>query len=153
MARRGPKPAPTALRVLRGERADRINSSEPKVDAPATPPPQLSEKAAAEWHRLAPVLTRMRVLTEADADALAQLCECVAQLHAINETLSKDGLLASTAAGGIKLHPLLAAQAATRAGMLRLLAEFGLTPSSRSRLKTPEEAPVDALSQFLAKRS
>jgi hypothetical protein len=52
MGRRGPKPAPTALKIAAGVRADRIN-----VDSPAgpvgvpTPPPWLTGEARAEWDR------------------------------------------------------------------------------------------------------
>jgi phage terminase small subunit len=37
--------------------------------------------------------------------------------------------------------------------MLRIIAEFGLTPSSRSKVAARDEAPKDALGEFLSKRA
>src|SRR5262249_50272328 len=78
---RGPKPTPTALRVLRGNPGRRpLNAREPKA-APATltPPAWLKGLAVAEWQRIAPVLHRLGILTEVDDIALAAYCQTYAR--------------------------------------------------------------------------
>jgi phage terminase small subunit len=50
---------------------------------------------------------------------------------------------------GIRIDPV---DGASRDRYRRLLVEFGLTPSSRSRLKAPVEAPVDHLAELLKKQ-
>ena len=74
---RGRKPAPTALKILRGNPGRRpLNRREP---APAratdlSPPPELTGVAAEEWRRLAPKLSRLGLLTEIDDRALIGYC-------------------------------------------------------------------------------
>ncbi|MFD7319546.1 hypothetical protein ACFV9D_00420 [Streptomyces sp. NPDC059875] len=56
--RRGPAPKPTALRVLHGDRKDRINTGEPQPDeGEITPPVWLSNGALEVWRILADELT------------------------------------------------------------------------------------------------
>ena len=83
MGLRGPPPQPTSLRVLYGNPGKRpINGREPQ---PRTKRPQcpdyLDDAARQEWRRLVPILSRMRVLTEADGIALGSLCQQYAMLQ------------------------------------------------------------------------
>jgi phage terminase small subunit len=80
----GRPPTPTALKVLTGTAAhnpQRVNRDEPKPALGATPPPWLPRRgpARAAWDRLSPILLRMRVLTEADAEALGLGCLALAE--------------------------------------------------------------------------
>ena len=55
MAKRGPKPQPTALKLLRGTRADRVNDAEPcPPPGEPAPPAYLDAEGLAEWGRRAP---------------------------------------------------------------------------------------------------
>ncbi len=75
MGVRGPAPIPTAINHIRGNPGKRKkNHSEPKptVQIPYCPA-HLDEDARKEWDRLAPILVRMRILTEADYIALGSL--------------------------------------------------------------------------------
>lgn len=150
MGARGPKPAPTAIRELRGDRADRMPQAEPKP-APGIPAPpvELSPAALAEWHRIAPILDRSRVLTEADGAALAIYCETFAEWINTTRRIRKLGMLIPTAAGGLKANPLVAISVKARADAARMLTEFGLTPSSRSKVTALPEPEADALAEFL----
>lgn len=78
------------------------------------------------WNELAPLLQKAGLLTEGDRPALALLCRAYARL---------------------RLDPM-----DDKANDLyrRMLVEFGLTPSSRSRIKGAPEKPKDALAEFLA---
>ena len=63
-AMRGRKPKPTALKLLDGTRADRINHDEPAMPpASIEPPDWLDETARAYWGDLAPVLQSSGLLT------------------------------------------------------------------------------------------
>ncbi len=70
MGRRGPAPKPTVLVLMEGNRGKRpINKREPKPDEFRHKPPEhLDAQAKKEWNRLVPILTRMKVLTEALLD-------------------------------------------------------------------------------------
>jgi len=55
MGARGAKPKPTALKVLHGDRPDRINHAEPiPPENEVTAPEDLSDDARAAWDQLAP---------------------------------------------------------------------------------------------------
>lgn len=125
--KRGPKPKPTALKILEGVHPFRINGNEPQFGSgDTTPPAWLAPLAREHWEELAPILSRGRVLTEADRSALAVLCD--------------DYSLWRT-------DRILGHKAKDR--YIRMLCEFGLTPSSRSRIKAPPEKPKDELELFL----
>ena len=76
MGRRGPRPAPTALKRALGTRPDRINESEPlPSDGLPSCPEHLSSGAQAVWHRLASDLYRRGVLTNWDVEPFALYCD------------------------------------------------------------------------------
>lgn len=126
---RGRKPKPKALKLLEGTRKDRINDGEPRFRSDlaglTVPPGWLSDLAVVHWNELATVLHGAGLLTEGDRPALALLCEEYASLRT-DPTDSK-----------------------ARDRYRRMLVEFGLTPSSRSRLKLPAEPAADELDTFL----
>lgn len=69
---------PTKLKVLHGDRADRINAAEPVPAAGEVSPPwELSAEAAEIWERLAPDRIAKGVLTPWDVDAFALFCEAL----------------------------------------------------------------------------
>jgi len=129
---RGRKPKPTALKILDGDRADRINRAEPRLRASDAEPPahfccyaDALVFAREHWAELAPMLTSVGLLTEGDRPALALLCEAYALF---------------------RLDPL---DYKARDLYRRMLIEFGLTPSSRSRVRAAGEPPKDELADFV----
>jgi P27 family predicted phage terminase small subunit len=154
MATRGRKPTPTALKLLKGTRRDRIPQSEPRPRSTRPKcPGHLDAVAKAEWKRLLPILERMRVLTEADGAALAIYCEDFSLLRKAEEDIASSGILTEAGTGGWKTNPAVTIAAGCRMRMARMLVEFGLTPSARTRVKAAEaDGPKDALSEFLQRR-
>lgn len=157
---RGRKPKPTALKLLDGTRADRINTAEPSP-AKGRPerPAHLDDVACAEWDRIVPQLEQLGVLSQVDGAALALYCGAFSEMLAAEASVREYGLLIDTgitaegATPGKKANPAVAIARQARAQLHRLLVEFGLTPSSRSRLKAnTAERPRDALEEFLRKR-
>jgi hypothetical protein len=56
-----------------------------------------------------------------EAERLHQAADLTDRLEAIRERLAREGLTTPTATGGLKPHPLLAAERATVASIARLL--------------------------------
>jgi P27 family predicted phage terminase small subunit len=95
-----------------------------------------------EWKRLLPILTQMRVLTEADGIQLGNLCVAYSTLIQAQEKLAKTGLLTKSPNGYIQQSPLLSISNTAMEQVIKLSRECGLSPSSRVRLQM-EPGPVD----------
>jgi P27 family predicted phage terminase small subunit len=141
---KGRKPTPTALRLLRGNpRKHPVNLLEPNP-APLDPlaaPAWLDPAARQEWDRVAPMLGRLGVLTETDADALAAYCESWVTWKQATERMRKFGLVVkrSAAEGDLPvISPYVKIAHHAMAQMRAFLVEFGMTPSSRARIHTAE---------------
>lgn len=133
MARPGRAPKPANLRLLHGDRKDRINTAEPRPRLlPAKKPGWLSPLAAEEWDRVAPNLDAMGIVKAVDATALGLYCEAVARFRSAQELLVKSGPLIRDRDGALRKNPLVA-QARDASNEVRLWAqEFGVTPSARA---------------------
>ena len=102
MGRRGPAPIPTAIRIMEGNPGKRpLTGREPQPAAGVEPrcPDHLDKDARKEWRRLVPILLRMRVLTEADGYALANLCQAYSTMAKAQRKLNETGLLLKTPSG------------------------------------------------------
>lgn len=102
-------------------------------------PDHLDAEARREWKRLVKMLLRVRILTEADGLALANLCQAWSTLVKAQTKLNESGLLLKTPSGYIQQSPLLGIVNNCTEKVVKLSREFGLTPSSRSRLQVPPE--------------
>jgi P27 family predicted phage terminase small subunit len=135
MGRRGPRPAPSALKRARGVRPDRINEAEPvPSDGLAPCPDYLSSGAQAVWDRLAPDLSRRGVLTTWDADVFALYCDLVDLAWRAREHLEL-GLLVKGRRDGVITTPAWRIYRDAIAEIRALAQEFGLTPSARSLIR------------------
>jgi P27 family predicted phage terminase small subunit len=154
MARRGRKPKPTAIKILDGTRGDRINRDEPSPAAGRPEcPGHLDDVGRAEWERIVPQLEQLGVLTRVDGAALSLYCGAFAEMLAAEAAVREYGQLIQTGQGGRKANPAVAIARQARGQVHRLLVEFGLTPSSRSRLQaSSHEQPKDALEEFLSRK-
>lgn len=149
----GPKPRPNELKLLHGEHPCRRNEDAPK---PAHTRPECpsyvvdDEEALAEWERIVPRLERMRVLTEADGVAIGVYCRIHSRYVRALEAC-KDDLTISTGTGSSKPHPALTIAERCEVALYRALAEFGLTPSSRTRIKVGAQQQSN-LEAFVSRR-
>lgn len=137
----GPPPKPTALLKLSGSwRADAREKHEPKpADGSPKMPDWLDAEGKKAWKHLVPILERMRVLTEADGFALATLCETWSRYRRATTMLAKEGDTYDVLGRDGQLlqrnrSPYSAMQLELAIHVRRMLQEFGLTPSSRSRI-------------------
>lgn len=125
----GRPPKPTHLKVLHGDRPDRINDAEPlpaKVDV--QPPFPLSKAASEVWERLAPDRIAKGVLTPWDADAFAEFCEALVILRSRRKAANRK-----PEPGGVS--PMAEYKAAVSI-VSALGSRFGWTPSDRAKLTT-----------------
>lgn len=141
MGLRGPSPTPTILNVIRGNPGHRpLNNAEPQPGKfKSKPPEHLDATAQQEWKRLVPILKRMRLLTEADAIALANLCMAYSTMIQAQNQFAKAGLLYKTQSGYIQPNPLWSIITRSMELVNKGLSKFGLDPSSRSRIQVPSE--------------
>ena len=154
---RGRKPTPTHLRLVRGNPGRRpINGNEPSLkDAIPAPPAELTEDARREWRRVAKQLKTAGLLTALDRAALSAYCTAVAQWREAERALARmaaldpvtKGMLVKTSNGNPIQNPMLGIANTARRDMVRFAAEFGMTPSARSRVHVdPSEAQKQAVS-------
>jgi len=137
LARKGPRPKPTGLRLLHGDRPDRINTSEPVPPAGLPVEPPMSDAARDVWRETAPKLLAMGVLASTDGDALACYCEAVVVARRCSQILGRSDVLIQSVENRPMRNPALAAQRDAMRTVLLYSREFGLTPSARSTLHTP----------------
>jgi len=153
MAKAGRRPKPTALKILEGTQKGRAKR-EPALPAGVPPMPkrlEVDQVAVEKWRELADILTRMGVLTLGDGEALATLCEVHSAEQSCLLQLRAGGAVMHTDLGGIKPNPAGPMYRSLVAMKASLLSEFGLTPSSRTKLATPIEKPQDDLEAFFGK--
>src|SRR5258708_7643626 len=103
---RGRKPMPTALKVLKGTRKDRINENEPKNLAGKLERSELLDaNGRAEWDRIVPKLEAMGVLSTIDESALNQYCSVYSRWRNAQVMIGRTGLVLKSQRGGIRVSP------------------------------------------------
>lgn len=139
---------PTALRLLQGRTDVRDDEPQPEPLLDLTPPAELDDVARECWQRNAPTLANMGVLSASDADLLAVYCDAYSQWRRTSRALRR---IAPTNDNYRKV----AVSVEKARDQMRLLAgEFGMTPSSRSRLSVgkAKDTPVDEMEGLLSGR-
>ena len=146
----GTKPKPTALKLIEGNKGKRALPKKEAVIAlcEPTPPPFLCDDAKVEWGRVCSALFAAGLMTELDRASLAAYCAAYGRWaqseRAINTMAGKDGinaaLLIKTKEGNAIQNPLVGIANKARADVVRFAAEFGMTPSARTRVTaTPDD--------------
>ena len=137
MATRGRKPKPTAVKVLEGNPGKRkLNMNEPVPRACSLPkcPDWLEDEAKAEWDRIAKNLHELGLLTDLDVQAFASYCQAYARWKENEEFITQHGSIVKTNSGYWQQVPQVAMAHQNQKIMMQAAAEFGLTPSARSRI-------------------
>lgn len=151
---RGRKPLPSNVVRLRGNPGKRRrNDAEPRPEA-CTPscPSALGPEARKEWRRLAKELAGLGLLTRIDRGALAAYCQAQALWLEAIQSIERYGTMVKSPNGYPMQSPYVALANKQVDIMVRLAAEFGMTPSSRSRLRTGQPAAEDPFEDFLGRR-
>lgn len=139
---RGRKPEPAALKLVRGNPGKRpIKHTDDATPCSGVPPaPEwLTPAARKYWESIAPDLERAGLLKDLDRTALEGLCDAYARWREASEMLAKTSMIVKASTSGYLMPNPLIAIANTAFGQVRaMLAEFGMTPSSRSRVQTSD---------------
>lgn len=132
----GRKPKPTAVKELEGNPGKRkLNKKEPKPDkGMPTCPEWLLPEAKQEWERLCEKLNQIGVLTEVDMAAFAAYCQSYARWKEAQEHIDAEGSTFETEKGYQQQTPWVGIANTNQKLMLQAAAEFGLTPSARTRI-------------------
>lgn len=144
MGERGPRTAPTALKMVKGERKDRINNSEPTPTSGEVGPPEwLDDEALEVWNTYAPDLEFKKVLTAWDVEEFATWCswasthrQAVRDIRRLGELIETPVVIRGEKVGDkIERNPACITRREASDQMLRYGARFGLTPSDRTAIK------------------
>ena len=146
----GRKPKPTVLKLLHGTaRKDRINPKEPKLKPEkCLPPPGLTELGKEFWDEIGEELFLAGLLTRLDRHALAVLAEAYGRWRFCQREIEKHGMFVkhgskiykdgTKSQGYVVLSPYLTVANKMFEQLARMFPEFGLTPSSRTRVSAAD---------------
>ncbi|MDO5331539.1 MAG: phage terminase small subunit P27 family [Bacillota bacterium] len=150
MATKGRKPKPTAMKMLEGNPGKRpLNLKEPVPEKKLPKCPDwLEDEAKAEWKRLCKGLFNMGLLTEYDMATFASYCQAYARWKEAEEFISQHGTIVKTKTGYWQQVPQVSISHSNQKIMMQAAAEFGLTPSARSRLIAGSGGPEDELDEM-----
>ena len=154
MGERGPKPAPTKLKVIRGDRESRINRDEPMPTEGAVKAPAGMTRAARKiWNELAPDLIDKGCLTswdvymfEAFCEAASRWRECRDLLHARISEYGK--FVEKGAANGVIKSPYHQMMRDCEETMAKFGSRFGLSPGDRAGLMIGDKKPQHGAERY-----
>ena len=147
-----PRPTPTRIKKLKGNPGKRpLPKKEPKPDSPTrlpNAPGHLSKVGKAEWRRMGKQLFTLGLLSNIDLSAFGAYCQQYATWVEASEQVQKHGMLIKAQSGFPMQSPYFSIQAKAQAEMRKWLVEFGMTPSSRSRVEVDKRKAEDPMEAF-----
>ena len=144
---------PTVLKLLTGSRYANTNPHEarPSVEMPQCPS-HLSKEAKKEWRRTSKLLLELGLLTQIDRSMLAAYCQVWSRWVEAEQALAKTGTIVLNTVTKLPMrNPYLRVAKEAMDQMTRLLAEFGMSPSSRSRIHATPKPIENKLDKFIKK--
>ena len=136
MSTSGQKPTPRNLRLIQGVTPGRMNDQEPEVEVAVPNVPRFLKGHERRCFRSTAIkLAKMRVMTEADVDALTMYAVNFVRWKEATDTIRKAGMIIKSPKNYPIQNPYLAIANKAQKVCLDILCEFGLTPSSRTRVK------------------
>jgi P27 family predicted phage terminase small subunit len=138
---RGPAPAPTALKLLKGVRPARINKNEPKPTGVTGAIPKgwaqtMSAMAKKFWQKNAPDLARIGLLTHADLEAFRAMAEIYSRWLRCDAVLRRKGLTMKDYKGE-RLRPEAGLANKCETQFMAYCKQFGMVPAERGRTNVP----------------
>lgn len=137
MGARGPKPASTNLKLLRGEtKTARINLDEPK---PPHGLPECPEWVTSEvrqvWNKTLIALHHMGLASTADEDSLMAYCQAVVTHREASRQIAQEGVIVLGSMRTPVKNPACTVQNEAATQIARYAGLFGLNPSARSGIR------------------
>lgn len=153
---KGRKALPSNMHLLHGtHRGDRHGGGLAVKIVNPDPPPGMTAAAEAEWRKMAPVLSGYRLLSDLDLTALEAYCRVYARWLEAERLLDESGELVFTTQTGYQTQSAylnIINQCLKQ--MQSFMAEFGMTPATRERLKAIAAQPKqqDLFGDFLNRK-
>jgi P27 family predicted phage terminase small subunit len=151
----GRRPQPTTLKILRGNPSKtRLNANEPQPARAGehfdVPPTEISDDpvATAEWVRLAPMLRKCGLVSEAEKASLLVLCQQWSRYLEAHGKVKSLGMIVKKPSGIPTVNPYLAVSDRALTHCIRLWVELGLTPSGRARMSALPSAEAEPTSKW-----
>ena len=152
MGHRGPAPLPANVHLLRGNPSklalSKLNEGvSPKVEIPRRPA-HLKGAAAKEWDRISVELLKLGLVSQLDRAALSMYCTAWGRHVDAEEKIRAlgDSGFVDTTPNGFEVQSVwLNISNKAFEQCCKMLAEFGMSPSSRSRV-TPGDMSGDLFS-------
>lgn len=151
----GPAKTPTHINNLKGNPGKRAeNKNEPKPENGIPNTPRYLKKLPKYWFEtLAKELNQVGVITKIDSKALELLVEAYSEYRHHCDELEKEGYTYKTKEGLIKAHPAAAMKADAWKRVKAMMEQFGMSPSSRSKVSIVAKDEFDPLEEFLKGRN
>jgi P27 family predicted phage terminase small subunit len=159
MGKRGPKPKPTALKVLEGNPSRRpLNELEPSCDMPPVKPSvvTMDELASIEWDRVVAAMPP-NLYTALDTTTLANYAMAWSMLVKAQNDIEENGLsveIYEIGKDGAKVFTAIRTNPAVRVWktasetLLKCADRLGLHPGARTRLEVPKRGAAPPQSKF-----
>ena len=152
MAKAGRKPKPTKIKKLSGTPGHRpLPKNEPEPTKPPrlpNAPAHLSAIGKKEWRRLGKEMLKLGLLSNIDMAAFAAYCQQYAMWVEASERVRDEGVIVYAKNGFPMMSQHLTIQNKAQAEMRKWLVEFGMTPSSRSRVEVDKRKAEDPMEAF-----
>lgn len=149
------KKLPTAMKMLKGTAQPcRMNPNEPVTTVVLlTCPSYLDRQGKKSFAEFADMLARMQVTAHSDQKALGILADRYAKYLEMRKLIRKEGSTYTTMnTQGTEIHrtrPEVAIMNDALKDVLKLMSEFGLTPSSRAKVSAINVNHEDPFNKFL----
>ena len=139
MGARGPRPRPTALRVIDGNPSRRpLNNGEPQAVGQARCPQHLSTVARQRWRAITRAMPP-GFYTPADVGLLAAYCEAWSDHVTATKELVDGRSLIVKSGTGYAVSPLVVIRSRAAATMSTLGTRLGLSPADRAGIAAPRQ--------------
>lgn len=148
MGRRGPAPKPTELKLVHGERKDRINTDQPQFSGQPTCPSHLPAEGKKVWKEVVAELARFDLITSCDGPSLEAYCMAVVAHRKAARDITKRGILIEGDKKAKVRNPSLIVLAQAADDIRAFAREFGLTPSARSGLRVGGQPDAKSAARF-----
>lgn len=137
----GRRPVPNVIKMLRGtDQPCRINKKEPKPKSDnIAMPAGMSKQAQKHWDLVSKQLKEAGILTNLDVHALEIYCESYALWKDATDKINTHGAVVKGNNGFPVRSPYLMVAQRGFDQMRTMLTEFGMTPSSRTRVNSTDE--------------
>lgn len=151
----GRKNIPTALKKLKGNPGKRaLNNKEPKpnVEIPECPA-CLTGEARTEWGRITKELKTLGIISKIDQAALTVYCMTWLDFVYAARMVDEEGEVITSEKGGKYQNPWVGIKTSAMDRLVRISAEFGMTPASRTKIKVETPTEEDLMASFLFGKS